>query len=1531
MELSADMVLDSSALHLPAFASFDRVINGVAFQDAPLVTRNGYQYAVWYTYDGSPNEHVLIARRVLGSQTWQHFDTGRNLINGDNSWDGHNVVSLGISGDGRLHLAYDMHGNDLKYFNSIPGVALNPESTPWNSSIFNADRNWLVAPGQVLTRVTYPEFSLAPDGNLAMTYRFAASGSGDVILSTYDASAGTWNTPHQIINRTGSYTDRLGTSSNRNGYLNALDFGPDGTIHITWTWRESSTGGNHDILYAYSEDRGNTWKNNAGTVVGTVASPIRVNSPGIVIAAMDRTNGLGNQQGQVVDREGRVHVLVRHRRDEPGYEWQPSDGTDYHTEDAAHYHYFRDPDSRIWTRVQLPVTRRVVSRPSIGYDRHGNVYGVYISPRDQSTQIDSTEGDLIIARATKAANYADWTIVFTDHRDFISEPFIDQDRLVDDDVLSIFAQEWSTVPSRPSGTPLHVLEFDVRAYDYGDAPDPGFPTLRASNGARHLPGNLYFGARIDAEFDGQPHSGATGDDLALSDDEDGVDFPPLFAGESATVNLFVTGGPALADVWVDFNSDGDWNDSGERIANGTSVVSGDNALSFTVPGNAVAGNSFARARLSTAGVNGPTGYAADGEVEDEQVSVGQTTVSIADVERNEGDDGTTSFDFPVRLNRAIDDNVFVSYATATGTANAADFEAVNGTLEIPAGETTAVISVLVNGDTVFEPDESFTVDLSDAVGVSIGIDQGTGTVRNDDESTGAVQFDSASYSVSESDATATLRVTRTGGSSGAASVQIATADGSAAEGSDYSSVTRTLNWDDGEGGGKTVTVSINDDDANESGETVLLTLSDATGATLGSPATAVLSIVDNDAVGVVQFGAASFQVGESDSPATITVTRTGGSAGAASVRIATTDGSAESGGDYSAMTRTVEWGNGEAGSKAVSIPIQSDTADEPDETVLLTLSEATGAVLGTPATATLTITDDDTPAAGVMQFSAANYSVGESGATATLTLMRTAGSFGAASVRIATSNGSAIAGSDYGAVTQTVTWTSGDDSSKSVSISIQSDTTDEPDETVLLTLSNATGAALGTPATAILTIVDDDDPSAGLVQFSAANYSIGESGTTATLTLTRTAGSFGAASVRIATSNGSAIAGSDYGAVTQTVIWTNGDDSAKAVSIPLQSDTTDEPDETVLLTLSNATGAALGTPATAILTITDDNDPGAGVVQFGAATYSVAESVGNATLTLTRSGGSFGAASVRVATSNGSAVAGSDYGAVTQTVNWASGDVSAKSVTIPIQSDTTDEPDETVLLALSNASGAGLGTPSTAVLTIRGSSSNPTVSFATASARALESAGAILIRVNLSQVSTRNITVPVTFGGTARRPADFTRSTNSLSIPAGSSGADLRVTIINDTVSEPTETVILTMGTPVNATKGPIVTHTLSIDDNDLRDPTPTPTVRFSSSGSTVSESAGVVTVRVNLSEASDQTVTVPLSFGGTAARPSDYSVPSTTLSIPAGATGADLRMTVVNDNRQEPAETAVVTIGTPTNAVRGSPEAYTLTISRSD
>ncbi len=151
--------------------------------------------------------------------------------------------------------------------------------------------------------------------------------------------------------------------------------------------------------------------------------------------------------------------------------------------------------------------------------------------------------------------------------------------------------------------------------DFGDAPSP-YPVTLASSGARHVIGDLFLGNMVDFELEGQPSALANGDGI----DDDGIarTASQFTSEDSDTRSSFAVtaSAPGQLDAWIDFNQDGDWTDNGEQIFTSVSVVGGINVLSYTIPAGAIAGDTFARFRLSTSGDLSPTGPAADGEVED---------------------------------------------------------------------------------------------------------------------------------------------------------------------------------------------------------------------------------------------------------------------------------------------------------------------------------------------------------------------------------------------------------------------------------------------------------------------------------------------------------------------------------------------------------------------------------------------------------------------------------------------------------------------------------------------------------------------------------------------------------------------------------------------------------------------------------------------------------------------------------------------------------------------------------------------------
>jgi hypothetical protein len=218
------------------------------------------------------------------------------------------------------------------------------------------------------------------------------------------------------------------------------------------------------------------------------------------------------------------------------------------------------------------------------------------------------------------------------------------------------------------------------------------------------------------------------------------------------------------------------------------------------------------------------------------------SASINDVALDEGNAGTKQATFTVSLSAPSGKPISISFATADGSANAGtDYQTTTGTLTFSPGQTAATLSVPVIGDTAVEPDETFFVNLTDPVNVTLARAQGVGTIINDDTS---VQFSAAALEVSESAGLAQLTVTRVGLLTGTSAVNYATSDGTASERSDYNLALGTLQFAPGETS-KTVTVFITDDALVENPETFNVTLSSPAGCTLGSPSAAVVTI-DSD-------------------------------------------------------------------------------------------------------------------------------------------------------------------------------------------------------------------------------------------------------------------------------------------------------------------------------------------------------------------------------------------------------------------------------------------------------------------------------------------------------------------------------------------------------------------------------------------------------------------------------------------------------------------------------------------------------------
>jgi hypothetical protein len=353
-----------------------------------------------------------------------------------------------------------------------------------------------------------------------------------------------------------------------------------------------------------------------------------------------------------------------------------------------------------------------------------------------------------------------------------------------------------------------------------------------------------------------------------------------------------------------------------------------------------------------------------------------------------------------------------------------------------------------------------------------------------------------------------------------------------------------------------------------------------------------------------------------------------------------------------------------------------------------------------------------TSSAGTLSFSASTYTVSQNAASITVTVTRTGGTSGAASINYETSGHTALLDVNYLHTAGTLTWASGDSSSRSVTVPLISVASFTGSKNFYLSLSDATGAALGSPSVATL-VITGAGTTGGALEFASPTTQVAQNTASVTLSVTRSGGSTGAASIAYLTSGNTALVGVDYVHTAGTLSWASGDTTAKHITVPLISRAAYSGSKSFYVTLSNADGATAGSPAVATVTITGagSGSGSTGVISLSASTYAVAQNAGGLTVTVNRTGGSSGAASVGYATANSSAVAGKDYTAESGQLTWASGDMTAKSFTVPISNATPFTGSKVFAVAIAAATGATLGTPASSIVTITGDA--PTTGSAT--------------------------------------------------------------------------------------------------------------------------------------------------------------------------------------------------------------------------
>lgn len=566
-------------------------------------------------------------------------------------------------------------------------------------------------------------------------------------------------------------------------------------------------------------------------------------------------------------------------------------------------------------------------------------------------------------------------------------------------------------------------------------------------------------------------------------------------------------------------------------------------------------------------------------------------------------------------------------------------------------------------------------------------------------------------------------------------------------------------------------------------------------------------------------------------------------------------------------------------------------------------------------------TASNAPAAGRFVFSASTSSVTETQQTVSVTVLRAGGSEGPASVRVATQNSTATAGSDYTSFAQDVGFLAGE-TSRSFTIPILDDTLLEGTETFRLLLSDPTGGAvIGNPSNAVVRILDNEDARAGAFEFKKATYTVGETSGVALVRVIRFGGTNLGASVTAATVGGSAQAGEDYTAISTNLPFAPGVTNALLL-VPITDDSTGETAETVDLRLSHPTGgASLGLRTNAVLTIL--NDDSGGVIEFAGTNFVANEAGGIAEVAVVRRQGQAEGVTVYFETSDLTASNRVDYLATSQLLFFGAG-VRTQIVSVPLINNDVADGTRLVGLRLSNPTGgATLGPTAQAVLTILNDETG--VQFRRAAYTNAEGIGLALLTAERVGSTNDAVTAEYTTqDGTGRAGQDYMARAGTLTFLPGVTKYVIGVTLLDDTLAEGPETfqVCFTNVVGNNALLGARSCAEVTIADDDQGG-----VIQFTTKNFYVSESAkwALVTVSRTNGQASAVTVQYETTATGTARPGIDFMPTNGTLAFDAGVLVSSFKVKVY-DNTDLTASRTVglmlndpqggASLGRPTNAV---------------
>jgi hypothetical protein len=891
-------------------------------------------------------------------------------------------------------------------------------------------------------------------------------------------------------------------------------------------------------------------------------------------------------------------------------------------------------------------------------------------------------------------------------------------------------------------------------------------------------------------------------------------------------------------------------------------------------------------------------------------------IAIGNVTQARPTSGTTTFAFPVKLVHAVLDTVTVNYATQNNSATSTfDYDATSGTLTFGPGKTTATIDVTVNGTTLHTGNRTFYVNLSNAVNAVIQTGTGTGTIVDTTPQDYVSVSDATTTQGSGSASSALFTVSLSAPSANTVSVAYTTQNGSALAGTDYTYTHGTLSFSPGTTS-ETVSVPVTAESIYQTMKYFYLSISSPVNAALGWNQAQGTILNSNHLAYVTADDVTVKEPASGSTTVNVPVGVAAGSTFPVTVNYYTSNGSALAGTDYTTTAGTLTI---PAGSTVPTVPVTVTASGiTSTKNFYVNLNEVSNG-------ATIWRSDSDVTIVGSSTYS--QLAVDDTGVVApttgttnaTFTVTLSPPSTSTVAVDYATADGSATAGIEYTATSGALSFSPGQ-TSKTVTVPVDADTSQFSDTYFSLNLSAATGGAT----------IDRDGYgiiNAALVppvvSVSTPAVTKPATGTTSEpFLVTLSNSSPNTVTVDYSTSNNSAVAGTNYTSTSGTLTFAPGSTS-KTVNVPVLGNTLAGPDLSYYFSLSSAVNAQIAEPSAYGIIQNPNQSPTLSVSD--SAIYKPQSGTTKVTVSVVLSSAIPNTVTVGYSTSNGSATAGIDYTAASGTLTFAP-DKTSESISISIDGNTLPTGDRYFYVNLASPTNASI-VSGQAVVDIIDSSVEPYVSVDATSIQKPATSGAnATFTVTVSPPSPNTVTVNyATSDGSAAAGTAYTATSGTLTISPGQASKVVDVPLLASTVHTGDQYFYLNLSAATNALLGNDSSNTATIID-----PTVNPLLTVNDA-SVLKPSSGTTTEKFNvdLDPASVNTVTVAYTTSdGSATAGTDYVATSGTLTFSPGTTTQQVSVTVDGSSSSVPDRYFYLNLSSPTNAqIPGRSSAYGLIV----